>query len=185
MSEGNILPRSGRHQTTANINAERIDATTGAVRLPCGLIAFVDLEDVQLVSQYVWHACKSHRTHYARGGSCQRGRLLMHNLIMGSREDRRVDHKDGNGLNNRRDNLRWATRAQNATNMNRRPNRKSGFRGVHQGARSKKWEVSISADGVRHRLGSFATAEEAARVYDEAAKRLHGEFAKLNFPEAM
>lgn len=184
MSEDTVRRRGCIRQETiirktAAINAERIDPVAGTVRLPNGLTVFVDPEDVPLISQHVWQACKSHRTNYARGGSCRKGtRVLMHNLIFGVRDGYRVDHKDGNGLNNRRSNLRWATRAQNAANNSGGVRGRSKFWGVSGG-----WVATIAHNNKRIRIGVFATEEEAARAYDEAAKKYHGEFARLNFPE--
>lgn len=178
MSEGTVSkPRRVR-------KVQLIDAPTGAVFLGNGLVAYIDPEDVALVSGRFWHAIKSRRSHYARC-SAPKGtpKTLMHVLIMGTRDGFQIDHKNGNGLDNRRENLRWATSAQNMQNARIRPNKQSGLRGVRRGTRAQKWSAAIRANGTRHHLGSFVTSEEAARVYDEAAKRLHGEFAQLNFPE--
>ena len=169
-------------ENAANIIAERVHPD-GRVQLANGSVCLFDPSDCPLVSQHVWIAIRSHRTTYARARTAD-GYVFLHNLLMGKRNGFRVDHRNGNGLDNRRENLRWATGDQNAQNSHKAPNSKSGYRGVQQGTRSKKWEANISAGGVRHRLGYFATAEEAARVYDDAAKRFHGEFARLNFPEA-
>lgn len=114
----------------------------------------------------------------------------MHRLIMGFPKHMVVDHIDGDGLNNRRSNLRLVTRAQN----NRKSNsvlprhNKSGFRGVCLEKSSKKWCAFIRTADVNRkqtRIGRFKTAEEAARAYDQAAKKFHGEFATLNFPEEL
>jgi hypothetical protein len=95
-----------------------------------------------------------------------------------------IDHVNGDGLDNRRENLRVATHAQNASNRGVRVNNTSGFKGVHanHSGRGKQWFAYITTNYKRQHLGMFGTAEEAARAYDAAAVRLHGEFARLNFP---
>jgi hypothetical protein len=115
-----------------------------------------------------------------RNGKCIT--ILMHRELIGASAGTRVDHKDRNPLNNTRSNLRIATASQNG--MNRNPNRtsKSGFKGVRfRPERRKKWVAHIRLDGKDHDLGRFETPEEAARVYDTAARRLFGEFARTNF----
>jgi hypothetical protein len=105
----------------------------------------------------------------------------LHRLMLGVPPDYVVDHANGNPLDNRRVNLRVCTAAQN--NRNRRPQRGtySGYRGVHL-HRDGRWRADIWADGVKHYLGLHDTAEAAAAAYDEAAVRLHGEFARPNKP---
>jgi hypothetical protein len=89
-----------------------------------------------------------------------------------------VDHIDGNALNMRRENLRIATRAENSANAAPRGG-KSCYRGVHEG-RPDRWVAQIAKQGVRFHLGTFDTEEEAAAAYDEKAKEVHGQFARLN-----
>jgi hypothetical protein len=93
-------------------------------------------------------------------------------------EDMFVDHIDGDPLNNRRGNLRVVTKAQNAANAKSRGGA-SQYRGVYK-ARSGKWAAQIAKEGQRISLGHYETEEEAAAAYDEAAKELHGEYARLN-----
>jgi hypothetical protein len=104
-------------------------------------------------------------------------RVLLHRFLAGN--DSLVDHRDGNGLNNTRDNLRPATRGQNQHNSGPRSGR---YKGVtwHKGAR--KWLAQIMCDRKYRYLGLHAAEEDAARAYDRAARELHGEFARLNFP---
>ena len=94
-----------------------------------------------------------------------------------------VDHIDGDGLNNRRSNLRPATPSQN--NANRRKSRQntSGFKGVSYYHRTSRWRAYVGVDGKAIHLGYFDTAIDAARAYDAAALEHFGEFARINFPE--
>ncbi len=103
--------------------------------------------------------------------------VWMHRLIMNAQKGQMVDHKNRNRLDNRRENLRFATHSQNQAN--RKVTSKHGFRGVHK--EGGKWVARCSKDGVRS-WTIHDTIEEAARGYDILAKELHGEFAALNFP---
>ena len=117
----------------------------------------------------------------------------MHRLILslGANKDIIVDHIDRNGLNNSRDNIRKCTRQQNTMNRKLRRDSVIPYKGVSYNPNYRKrpracrnpYMAKIGFEGKRHYLGIFATAEEAARAYDAKAKELHGEFAKLNFPE--
>ncbi len=93
-----------------------------------------------------------------------------------------IDHRDGNGLNNQRHNLRPATTAQNSRNRGRCRNNTSGYKGVTWYKPQRKWLASISIDGRRKHLGYFASKLDAALAYDAAAREYHGDFARLNFP---
>src|SRR5690606_21975431 len=104
----------------------------------------------------------------------------MHRQIMGFPEGMEVDHIDRDGLNNRRSNLRLATHHQNAYNAQKRKSR-SGFRGVTWYAPYQKWVAVIMHQGKKHYLGYFDDPADGGRAYDEAARKLHGEFATLNF----
>lgn len=108
----------------------------------------------------------------------------MHRVIMGLApgDGRQVDHIDRNGLNNRRSNLRFATPSQNMYNASS-PGNSTGFRGVEKVRGASRFNARIRVDGERFHLGSFPTAEDAARAYDAKAAEAHGEFAVLNFPE--
>ena len=156
------------------------------IPLSRGNVAIIDDEDLELVSRYKWHAVTppSAQTPYATThvpGDHDKA-ILLHRLILGVPPDVHVDHRDGDGLNCRRYNLRAATRAQNAANRRRNRKSVSGFKGVtfHKGVR--KWRVRIRKDGKLFHLGFFTKAEDGARRYDEEAVRLFGEWARLNFP---
>lgn len=92
-----------------------------------------------------------------------------------------VDHKDGNKLNNQRDNLRFATTAQNMQNRGKQRNNTTGFKGVFlKRAAPDEYQVRIMAKGIRYNIGSFNCRIKAAKAYNKAALQYHGEFACLN-----
>lgn len=105
--------------------------------------------------------------------------VYLHRFILGAGPGMMVDHINGDGLDNRRENLRLADASLNNVNRGHYAP-KSGYRGVYPACR--RWVAAISVSGRNIRLGRFASAEDAARAYDVAAARHFGEFARLNFP---
>jgi len=91
-----------------------------------------------------------------------------------------IDHRNGNGLDCRRSNMRPATHAQNMKNRKRHSNNTSGFKGVSLDKETGRWMARIYCDGRPIRLGGYATPDEAGMAYDEAALIHHGEFARTN-----
>lgn len=159
------------------------------IPLSRGQCAIVDEADYHLVSDTKWHAHPNNKRgegFYAvngRGGAKPtiRGRLYMHRVIAGALAHQFVDHIDGDGLNNRRENLRIVNRAQN--NINRATPNSTGFRGVHTMPEGN-YRAAVCVDRKRIYSGRFASAEDAARAYDALAIVHHGDFARLNFPAA-
>ena len=155
-----------------------------------GRVALVDDADYELVSQYRWRVWEQVRNGVKGGpyavatvATGRRGgrRIVMHTLITGYK---RTDHKDGNGLNNQRSNLRdCASQSYNLANQGkgrRAATATSRYKGVDWLARSGKWRARIKVNYQHRHLGMFAVEEDAARAYNAAALAEWGEFAQLN-----
>lgn len=158
---------------------------TVEIPLTRGYVALVDDADAERVLPLKWRAIKAGQGVYAGravrtdGGARRQTVQLMHTLITGWPL---TDHRDGDGLNNQRTNLRPATLAEN--NRNRQANLSaSPFKGVSiNRGRGRPWKAAIKYEGVRRHLGYFGTEAAAAEAYDVAARELFGEFAAVNFP---
>ena len=158
--------------------------TMKEISLTKGLVALVDDEDFDRVSQLKWFARKGSASHYAStwvGEWKERQLLHMHHFIIGNPGAGNViDHRDRDGLNNQKENLRVCTSVQNSAN--RSPWGASKYLGVNPTNRNGKikFRAFIGSKGKNKYLGIFKTETEAAAAYNTAAKELHGEFANLN-----
>jgi hypothetical protein len=160
------------------------------VRIPLsqGKVAIVDEVDFPKVSLYRWWAAEHRRTWYAyttvKDDNGKRHTVYMHRLITGASKGRKVDHKDHNGLNNRRSNLRVCTNAQNLKNRSGAPaSNTSGYVGVWWCNKTNCWVAEVYDGGKKFRVGTFGHREHAARARDAAARNLNGEFVFQNFSE--
>lgn len=155
--------------------------------------SLVDEADYDRVNAFVWSddGRGGIRTFYEKiDGKRIARRVRLHHFITGAPSSVIIDHKDGDETNNRRDNLRPVNDVQSAQNRGKRVRRKgqapkSRFKGVweHTLRSGKvKYTAVITAQRNRTYLGIFDTEEEAAEAHDEAARRLHGEYACVNFP---
>lgn len=148
-------------------------------------VILVDADDYPLLARYSWHVRASKKTFYAQTTVIINGKrktLRMHRLIMGM-PAKFVDHKNRNGLDNRKSNLRKCTPAESARNMVKKRS-KSGYLGVYKSKNSSlTWKMNIRFNNKFIREHGFDTAEAAARRYDELSRELHGEFGIRNFPD--
>jgi hypothetical protein len=155
------------------------------IQLTRGKVALVDDCDYERLSMLEWCALKHPSTFYAvKSGRTATGRKMtyMHREILKPPHNMQCDHIDGNGLDNRRCNLRICTQAENLRNGRARAG-SSRFKGVSWHKSGQKWLAQIKDDGKTIYLGLFPDETEAARAYDAAARELFGEFARPNFPE--
>jgi hypothetical protein len=139
--------------------------------------AIVDDEDFDFLSlpTYKWHAIENKKTFYAGG----RKNIKMHTLLMNTPEGKIVDHINGNGLDNRKENLRICTVEENNRNRGKTVRNKSGFKGVCYLKNTKKWKASIRVSKKQINIGYFKTKEEAYEAYCVACVKYHGEFSNL------
>lgn len=159
------------------------------ISLTQGKVALVDDADAELISQYKWCVMKSDRTYYAKRAHRNNGKcitVLMHTVLTGCKK---VDHINGDGLDNRRENLRRATTRENNQNRRKRLNASSRFNGVYYSKKSRKFQAQIrvpakeGGQGKQIYLGLFEDEVQAAKAYDNEARKIHGEYAALNFPQ--
>lgn len=152
-----------------------------SVRIPLtrGEFAIIDEQDLELVTQYKWQ-CTIHGYASSAIPGQKKKKQYMHRLIMDADDGEFVDHINHNKLDNRRENLRICSRAENVRNS-RSPEGKSQYKGVSfKPGRKKPWRSRIYVNGEQIILGDYLTEVEAAYAYDLAAKEHFGEFAYLN-----
>lgn len=143
----------------------------------------VDDEDYELASKYRWSLSKTDGKTYACtaiGGRKNKKAFSMHRLLLDFPKGKCIDHHDGNGLNNQRNNIRIATDSQNQFNSDKPKTNSSGYKGVSWRRDKQKFQVQIKFNKNHIHAGYFDNVIEAAKKYNELALRHHGEFARLN-----
>ena len=147
------------------------------IPLTQGRVALVDdIDAAEVTAAGPWFASHDKRNWYARREVAGRSGWL-HGFLTGWSP---VDHVNGNGLDNRRANLRQATNQQNSQNRGLSSINTSGYKGVGFDRRRRKWRAYIHVDGRQRHLGYFTTAPEAAAAYDIAAIEHFGDYARTN-----
>ena len=159
------------------------------ISLTRGYVAIVDDEDYEMLNQWNWRVMISKGTAYAirhqNNGVGKYASVLMHRQIMDPSKGVMVDHRDGNGLNNQRANLRIATYHENARNrQGYRHNKSTKFKGVSWDSARDRWAAYIRIEGKVRNLGRYLDEVKAAKKYDQVARQYFGEFARENFPES-
>ena len=184
MNELVILERRRNRIIKIEDGVAHIDVST---RQYANMITQIDEDDIPLIldGRTKWCVIKAKRTFYVLrnvGGRKNREFQLLHRCVLGLTDSsKHGDHRNGDGLDNRRTNLRVASNQQNSRNGRAHRDSTSQYRGVSWDALRRKWTAGIGINGKRHGLGRFATEDEAARAYDAAAAAAFGEFARPNF----
>lgn len=166
----------------------RIQGDVAYVPLTQGYEAVIDAGEAPMVDGRNWHAMVRTRPDgafyavYAVSFDCscgKRRKIFMHRVIAGTPDEMDTDHIDGDGLNNRRSNLRHATKSQNRHNQRISVCSTSGVKGVSWHKSKGKWQARIKLNGTRLHLGLFEDIELAAAAYASASAKMHGEFGRL------
>lgn len=171
-----------RHAVT-----QPLDPSYRLIPLTQGQNAIVDAADYEWLNQWNWlaHWYPATKTFYAERRVKAGKNIFMHTFILDCDGTALGDHKNHNTLDNRRNNLRRATRLQNASNQKLYRSSTSGYKGVVWHKKMQMWTARVQLNKKRRWLGQFQTSKDAALAYDKEARKHRGEFAVLNFPEKL
>lgn len=148
-----------------------------------GKYIIVDKENADYAKQFKWslHSCG-----YATRGKNNGATFYLHREIMNAQKGQIIDHINGDKLDNRKSNLRFCTDFENTKNRDKsNGNYTSKYKGVYLDKKRNKWIAQITYNYKAINLGGFDTQEKAAQAYNEKAKELYKEFAKLNILEGL
>jgi hypothetical protein len=154
------------------------------IPLTRGMVALVDDADYEALSHWSWSIHDNGRQMYAKRRSNVAGHdnvVKMHRQLMLPDPGQVVDHINGNGLDNRKANLRIASKSNNGANRSKTIVNTSGYKGVFWHAQTRKWLVKVKRGGRQHYVGIFSDPIDAALAYDARAIELFGEYARPNF----
>ena len=184
--------KSSRQSSATTAKPDRGLAMPKEILLTQSQIAIVDDADFEWLNQWKWCAQQSHMpeedytfyvVRHIRSG-VKTTKIYMHRLILGLRSTEQGDHINGDGLDNRRCNLRSCSHSQNQMNSRKRRGCSSQFKGVSWDKARHKWQAYIRVNGKKQHFGRHTSELEAARAYDSAARELFGEFARPNLEAA-
>jgi hypothetical protein len=180
-----IIPGDAQGIGSLASSASRILLTEGEnkikkIKLSQGKITLVDNSDFEYLSKFKWHAHERHGHWYALRTGIKGKVIRMHRVIIKANQNKMVDHINGDGLDNRRKNLRIATQSENARNAIKRNIGSSKYKGVGWHKASNKWCAKISFNKKDIWLGLFHSENKAAQAYNQAARKFHKNFAKEN-----
>lgn len=154
--------------------------STQKIYLSRGKVSLIDSGDFNRVSKYKWSFSSlgyaERRESVKSGGKIVR----LHRFIMNAPKNKLVDHINGDGLDNTRNNLRLCTKSENMRNRNKTKSNKSGYKGVYFETQTGKWKAQIKYNNRNISLGRYPTAILASKAYDIACEKFHGCFAKKN-----
>lgn len=173
-------------QVSEEAELRKEESVPRTIPLTQGKVTIVDDRDFEWLNQWKWCATRTRNLWYAvRAGYSHQRRhtIYMHRLILNSPPNLESDHRNGDSLDNRRINLRVCTKARNQMNSHKRTGCSSKYKGVSWHSRNQKWRADIQINGKKCYLGTFANELEAAVIYNSAARKHFGEFARLNIVE--
>lgn len=149
------------------------------IPLTKGKFAVIDDDDYDKIAGYKWCFAKAG---YAASRKKNYGeQVLMHRIILNAGKTQSVDHKNGNGLDNRKNNIRLCSHQQNMMNRKMPCHNTSGYKGVTWDKQMKKWRAQLRHSKTNSYVGLFSNIVEAAKEYDKKAREVFGEYARTNF----
>jgi hypothetical protein len=157
-----------------------------AISTPSGYVFYIDPEDYPRVSEFRWWVSSDGKGRMYVHTTIGSKKVYLHRFIRRAPDGQKVDHRNGDALDNRKSNLRLATHQQNMFNKKKHPTHRgkptsSPYKGVTWDRSRTRFKAQIMKDGVNHNLGCFPDESSAALAYDLAAIEMFGEFAQTNF----